>query len=236
MTSHQDNAARLARIAQIGALVVILVAVGAFLIPMPAKDVSPGAGTNQPGGANPEQPPAEKFHVPEEDWSIALAPLGDARDPVVAVAGGPKGGPGGPGGDVTPPPPTQNFKDRPPIRYLGPLSDDQGMAALIDFAGQQKLLRIHQEFEQDYEITNISNDLIVVSDGFEEYTFELAQSTLTDAAPNPIINNLRNRGRTNPNAFPPGRTTPGQPEDTDTNPRRPETPQEDPKDGKGSPA
>lgn len=95
MTSHQDNAARLARIAQIGALVVILVAVGAFLIPMPAKDVSPGAGTNQPGGANPEQPPAEKFHVPEEDWSIALAPLGDARDPVVAVAGGPKGGPGG---------------------------------------------------------------------------------------------------------------------------------------------
>jgi len=239
MTSHQDNAARLARIAQISAVVVVLLAVAAFIVPFAARDVSPTV-RKDPTIGGPTEIRVPRFEVPQEDWTLALGPLSASRDELIASNQGPGAGIDrfrNPEDDPEFVKPEPSDRRRPPIQYLGALNDDRGPAALIDFAGRQRLLRAGQAFEEDYEITRIARDLIVVSDGFDEFTFELAHSTLTDAAPNPIIDS-RNRNRTNPNAFPPGRTPPGQqdPDDRGVTPRQPGAPQNDDEGGKGSPA
>lgn len=229
MTSHQDNAARLARIAQIVAVVVVLLAIGAFLFSLPTEELSAGSASglsNGPldGGAEQEQ---YRFHVPEEDWTTAVGPLSAARDPI-SVASVPPGR--GPDGRPIDPdldddddvPPSRVPQNRPPIRYLGALGDDRGKAALIDFAGKQLFVRIGQEFENEYEVTEINDDKIVVADGFNEFTIELEPSSLANALPNPILNPGRNRNGTNPNAFPGGRSTP---------PGRPTTPPADDEEG-----
>ncbi len=222
MTSHQDNAARLARIAQIVAVVVVLLAVGAFLISLPTEELSArsGAGLNNSpidGGAEQEQ---YRFHVPEEDWTTAVSALSATRDPITVASipnngTDPGDGPGGDADDDDDNPPPRVPQNRPPIRYLGALGDDRGKAALIDFAGRQLFVRIGQEFENEYEITSINDDKIVVADGFNEFTIELEPSSLANALPNPILNPGRNRDGSNPNAFPGGRSTP---------PGRPTTP------------
>jgi len=239
MTTHQDNAARLARIAQIFAVVIILAAVATFIIPVPSNKITTGA-RNRNNPANPEGgDPGSKprFKVPVEDWTIALGPLRASRDPIIDEGGAANGGPlagannGENGVDAKQEPDQANPAQRPPIRYFGSLADKKGMAALIDFAGKQRLLRVGQEFEDDFEITDITEDAITVTDGFREYTFDLAQPKLAEAPPNPLIN----QNRRNP-TIPPGRTAPGQPQrpgDRKPNPRRP-TPQND--DDGGSPA
>jgi len=222
MTNHQDNAARLARIAQIAAVVMVLVAIGAFLISIPADKLETGPvggiGAN-PGVPGPD-PDENRFHVPEEDWTIALGPLTASRDPITVASNGSGGingkGPNGTDGEAEPTPTvTRDPRNRPPIRYLGSLGDGKGLAALIDFAGQQQLVRIGQEFQNEYEITEITPEQIIVADGFDEFTIALEPSSLANAIPNPIINPAvnRSRGRENPNAFPGGRSTPpGRPE------------------------
>ena len=230
MTLHQDNAARLARLAQIIAIVGAIAAVFTFIIPIPAQriDTTPrqrSGGLNDTLGAATTGKP--RFEVPDEDWTVALAPLNASRDPIAE----PESGPGL--SSLTPEDTTPTDIDdpvigtalRPPIRYLGPLKDSKGFAALIDFAGKQRLLRIGQEFEDEFEITEITEDSITVIDGLSEYTFELAQSNLTNVLPNSLLN----LNRRNPNAFPPGRAQPGQPQrpgDREANPRKP-VPQND---------
>lgn len=227
MTTHQDNAARLARITQIAAIVIVVVAVAAFLIPIPAKkiDTTPRRGAGDPNNPLAANAGEGRFEVKEEDWTVALAAISNFRDPATKVATADPV-------DPTPPVPGPGSdrqdngigpNDRPPIQYFGALEDSKGFAALVDFAGKQRLLRVGQEFEDEFEITEISEDEITVTDGFREYTYPLAGSTLATAPPNPTIT-----GGRNPNQL--GNTRPdqlGRPNNTDSEPRRPTQPNDE---------
>jgi hypothetical protein len=218
MTTHQDNAARLARLAQFVAIVTIVLAAGVFLFLKLDSDITssdragidPGSGVTGPGA------PASttRFRVPEEDWTLALGPLGASHDPLVEsddvqTVRNPTFGFGE---DDPDPDPTINRTQRPLIRYLGSLGDNDGLAALISFAGKQRFLRVGQEFDDEYEITEITPESVTVSDGFVDYTYELSQAILEQTLPNQALNRMRNnRATPNPNAFPGGRTQPQRP-------------------------
>lgn len=240
MTTHQDNAARYARIAQIAAVVLVVVAVGVFIAPLPAQEISTGDPARTGGGVDlPSQPEEYHFSVPEQDWTVALEPLSAGRDPVIASAngngdrfGGIENGEDDNGEEGTPP---SSPRQRPMMRYLGSLGDNRGIAGLLEYAGKQRFVRKGDEFD-GYEVVEVHREFVTVSDGFDEFTFEIAVSILAEITPNPVnpmLNRARNRG--NPNAFPPGRP---QPSPTTRQPTEPQNEDEGAKeegDG-GSPA
>jgi len=223
------------RVAQAAAVAVAIIAAAVFLIPMPIKEIEVAPPRTAGPGPGQDAPDRPTFRVPEQDWTLALDHLSAHRDPVVdggpgsTIAGGNNNDPNAEEEDPNEEQlvrPTQ----KPPVKYLGHIEDAAGLAALIDFAGRQRILRVGQEFEQEYELLEITPQRVTITNGFVDFTYDRAQSILAEALPAPTSTRpANNRARPARPTEQPGLGQPGKPE-----PRRP-TPQPENPDDEGTP-
>jgi len=211
MSTHQDTAARYARVFQALAALAVVFAGAMFLAPFPAPRIEAPPAPARPadtGGAA----KAATFRTAPEDWTTILASLSTHRDPVQesATAAGPQlDAEGNPivetAGTEQPVQP-----GRPNWRYLGPLADARGKSALVEVDGKQRLLREGAEIG-GFRLKEVEADWIVVVGADEvEHEVPMETSSLATAPVSQPPAAARARGRTGqPNRTPAPGVAPG---------------------------